>query len=174
MTWSSLRHALLLCILAAPIAAQACSVTHIPSGVELVTNADVVIRARAVDYKTPPANPNIWTTGVPDSVVSFQVLETIRGETPLNLALRGYLTQRDDFNDQKPPYTFVRPGGRSGSCFANSYRQGAEYLLFLKRSNVPVELTVNWAALAPVNEQLHDIDDPWLIWVRTQAEQLRK
>jgi hypothetical protein len=173
MTWSTFRDSLLLSILAMPIAAEACSVSHIPSGIELVTNADVVIRARAVDYKTPPANPSIWTTGVPDSVVSFQVLETIRGETPLNLPLHGYLTQRDDFNDQKPPYTFVRPGGRSGSCFANSYRQGTEYLLFLKRSNASGALTVNWAALAPVNEQLHDINDPWLIWVRTQAKQVR-
>lgn len=174
MTLSRFRYSLLFSILAMPMIAEACSVSHIPSGVELVTNADVVIRARAVEYKTPPANPNLWTTGVPDSVVSFQVLETIRGETPLSLALPGYLTQRDDFNDQKPPYTLVRPGGRSGSCFANSYRQGTEYLLFLKRSDASGELTVNWAALAPVNEQLHDAKDPWLIWVRRQAEQLRK
>ena len=173
MTWSTFRNSLLFSILAMSIAAEACQVSHIPGGVELLTNADVVVRARAVEYKTPPADPNIWTTGVPDSVVSFQVLETIRGETPLNLALRGYLTQRDDFNDQKPPYTFVRPGGRGGSCFANSYRQGTEYLLFLKKSNASGELTINWAALAPVNEQLHDANDPWLIWVRRQAEQPR-
>jgi hypothetical protein len=172
MTWSTFRNSLLFSILAMPMAAEACSVSHIPSGVELVTNADVAVRARAVEYKTPPANPNIWMTGVPDSVVSFQVLETIRGETPLNLALHGYLTQRD-FNDQKPPCTFVRPGGRGGSCFANSYQQGTEYLLFLKKSNASGELTINWAALAPVNEQLHDANGPWLIWVRRQAEQLR-
>ena len=159
MTWSTFRNSLLFCILGMPMIAAACYVSHIPSGVELVTNADVVIRARAVEYKTPPANATLWTTGVPDSVVSFQVLETIRGQSSLNLALHGYLTQRDDFNDQKPPYTFVRPGGRSGSCFANSYRQGTEYLLFLKRSNASGELTVNWAALAPVNEQLHDAND---------------
>ncbi len=174
MTRSTFRNCLLLSILAMPMTAEACSVSHIPSGLELVTNADVVIRVRAVEYKTPPANPNIWTTGVPDSLVSFEVLETVRGETPLKLALHGYLTQRDDFNDQKAPYTFVRPGGRGGSCFANSYRQGAEYLLFLRKSNVSGELTVNWAALAPVNEQLHDVDNPWLIWVRARAEQLRK
>jgi hypothetical protein len=173
MTWPTFRNSLLFSILAMPIAAEACQVSHIPNGVELITNADVVIRARAIEYKTPPANSNIWTTGIPDSVVSFQVLETIRGEAPLNLALHGYLTQGDDFNDQKPPYTFVRPGGRGGSCFANSYRQGTEYLLFLKKSAASGELTVNWAALAPVNEQLHDANDPWLIWVRGQAEQLR-
>jgi hypothetical protein len=30
--------------------------------------------------------------------------------------------------------------------------------------------TVNWYALAPVNEQLHSINDPWLLWVREQAK----
>lgn len=31
---------------------------------------------------------------------------------------------------------------------------------------------MNWAALAPVNEQLHDIDDPRLLWVREKARAL--
>ncbi len=168
------RNVLLLSLLAVPVTAEACRVSHIASGLELVTDADVVIRARALEYKTEPANPHLWTTGVPDSLVSFQVPETVRGETPQKLALHGYFTQRDDFNDQKAPYTFVRPGGRGGSCFANSHRQGAEYLLFLKREKASGELTVNWAALAPVNEQLHAFDDPWLIWVRAQAAQLQK
>jgi hypothetical protein len=63
---------------------------------------------------------------------------------------------------------FVRPGGRAGSCFANSYRRDAEYLLFLKKLKGG-EFTVNWAALAPVNEQIRSAEDPWLIWVREQA-----
>jgi hypothetical protein len=45
-------------------------------------------------------------------------------------------------------------------CFANSYRQGTEYLLFLKKSNASGELTIYWAALPPVNEQLHDAKRP--------------
>jgi hypothetical protein len=89
------------------------------------------------------------------------------------LVLPGYLVQRDDFNDKPAPYTFVRPGGRAGSCFANSYRQTAQYLLFLKKTKSG-ELTVNWAALAPVNEQLHSSEDHWLIWVRQQAHQSQK
>jgi hypothetical protein len=134
----------------------------------------LIIRVKAVEYAMPPADPKIWTTGVPDSIVEFQVLEVIRGDASSEVTLHGYLNELDDFNDQKPPYTFVRPGGRGGSCFANSYRQGAEYLLFLKRSAATRELTVNWAALAPVNEQLRSIDDPWLLWVREQAKQLSK
>src|SRR4029077_5286484 len=31
--------------------------------------------------------------------------------------------------------------------------------------------TVNWYPLAPVNEQIHSADDPWLLWVRRQAKE---
>ena len=110
---------------------------------------------------------------MPDSKVRFEELEVIRGVEASELVLPGYLVQKDDFNDQQAPYTFVRPGGRAGSCFANSYRQGAEYLLFLKKTNSG-DLTINWAALAPVNEELHSSEDAWLIWVREQARKLEK
>jgi hypothetical protein len=139
---------------------------YIPTGVELVKNADVILRVKAVENATPPLDTRTWTTGVPDSLVKFQILEVIEGDAPSGLTLHGYLNQVDDFNDQKPPYTFFRPGARSGSCFANSYRKGAEYLLFLKKFTISPDLTVNWAALAPVNEQLHSGNDPWLLWVR--------
>ncbi len=151
-----------------PATGWACSVTGIISNVDLVRSADAIIRAKAIEYATPPSNPNLWTTGVPDSRVRFKELEVIRGTHASDLVLPGYLVQRDDFNDQQPPYTFVRPGGRAGSCFANSYRQGAEYLLFVKKTK-DGDLTVNWAALAPVNEQLHSSEDAWLLWVREQA-----
>jgi hypothetical protein len=29
--------------------------------------------------------------------------------------------------------------------------------------------TADWYALAPTNEQLHSVDDPWLKWMRTQV-----
>ncbi len=149
-----------------------CSVTGIISNVDMVTRADAVVRARAVEYTSPPSDPRIWTTGVPDSRVRFKVIELIRGQVTSDLILPGYLVHTDDFNDQRPPYTFVRPGGRSGSCFANSYRDDAQFLLFLRKTK-DGEFTVNWAALAPVNEQLHSADDPWLLWVREQAQKAK-
>ena len=152
--------------------AHACSVSGILSNVDLVKDADAVVRARAVGYAKPPGDPGVWTTGVPDSKVRFQVIETVRGQAVAEVVLPGYLVATDDFNDKPSPYTFVRPGGRSGSCFANSYRTDAQYLLFLKKTKAG-DLTVNWAALAPVNEQLHSADDPWLVWVREQAEKLK-
>ncbi len=153
--------------------AWACSVVQITSNIELVQQADSVIRAKAMEYAKAPSDPNSWTTGVPDSEVRFDQMELIRGADASRLVLPGYLVQQDDFNDQQAPYSFVRPGGRAGSCFANSYRKGAEYVLFLKRTKTGA-FTVNWAALAPVNEQLNSSNDAWLIWVRAQARKMEK
>jgi hypothetical protein len=83
--------------------------------------------------------------------------------------LPGYLTNRDDFNDHPPPYNFVRPNGRSGSCFANSYRLRGQFLMLLKKTSSGT-LTVDWYALGPVNEQLRSADDPWLLSVREQVK----
>ncbi len=80
-----------------------------------------------------------------------------------------YLSDRDDFNDHVPPYRFVRPNGRHGSCYANTYRLGAQFLLILKKK-ASGEFTVNWSGLGPVNAQLHSSSDPWLLWVREQAK----
>jgi len=139
------------------------------SSVEMVNQADVIVRAIAEKYDVAPKNPNLVTTGVPDSTVLFHVLEVIRGHARTDLTLPGYLSDKDDFNDHPSPYNFVRPGGRAGSCIANTYRSGAQFLLLLKKEQSG-ELTANWYALGPVNEQLHSTNDPWLLWVRSEAQ----
>lgn len=138
--------------------------------VEIVKQADAIVRGKAVEYSVGPTNSNVFTTGEPDSTIRFEVLEVIRGSISGQLILPGYLVDRDDFNDHAPPYKFVRPNGRGGSCFANSYRRGGQFLLLLKK-NSSEKFTVNWYALGPVNEQLHSADDPWLLWVREQAKE---
>ena len=150
----------------------ACSAMLTPNPV-LIGNADAIVRVEVLGYTTPPANTGFRDTGVPDSTVRFKVIEVLRGLDISDLVLPGYVVQKDDFNDLPSPYTFVRPGGRGGSYYANSYRDSAQYLLFLKRIGTG-ELSVKWAPLAPVNEQLHSSEDPWLIWVRQQVEQLQK
>lgn len=142
------------------------------SDVEMVKESDVIVRAIAERYDARPKNPNAITTGIPDSTVHFHVLEVIRGDARTDLTLPGYLSDKDDFNDRPSPYDSVRPGGRAGSCFANTYRSGAEFLLLLKKEQSG-ELTVNWYALGPVNEQLHSTDDPWLLWVRAEAQKAK-
>jgi hypothetical protein len=151
-----------------PFCAVPCTRGSPVSSSAMVRQADVIARVVALEYAMPPSNPNVWTTGVPDSTIRFHVEEVIRGDWQPDLVLPGYLVDRDDFNDHPSPYNFVRPGGRRGSCFANSYRKGAQFLLFLKKKQSG-ELTVNWYALGPVNEQLHSDNDPWLLWVREQA-----
>jgi hypothetical protein len=152
--------------------AYPCTIGGGISNLKLVRDADMIVRAFAVEYASPPSNPQIWTTGVPDSKIRFKVIESISGPAVSDVALPGYLVDRDDFNDKPSPYTFVRPGGRSGSCFANWYRSGGQFLLFLKKTKAG-DLTVNWYALAPVNEQLHSDNDPWLLWVREQAQRAK-
>lgn len=154
------------------IEGRTCSVTGIISNIDMVRTADSVVRARAIEYTNPPRDPGIRTTGMTDSRIRFKVIETVRGEPIPDLVLPGYLVSTDDFNDQRPPYTFVRPGGRSGTCFANSYRVDSEFLLFLKKTKAG-NFVLNWAPLSPVNEQLHSGDDPWLAWVRREAEKLK-
>ncbi len=154
-------------LMAVPQVIFACSITKPVSNTDVVRDAEVIVRAKAVEYARPPANPKIWTTGVPDSQVRFKILEVIRGPRLSTVELPGYLSDVDDFNDHDAPYTFVRPGGRSGSCFANTYRTGAEFLLLMKSASGGY--TVNWYALGPVNEQLHSDEDPWLLWVRKES-----
>jgi hypothetical protein len=144
-----------------------CQRTHRVSPEEMVLKADVIVRARAERLVHPASIPH---SSDPDSTVQFKVLETIRGEMPSDhFELRGALVNADDFNDMESPYNFVRPDGRKGSCYATSYRAGAQFLLMLKKAERG--FTVEWYPLGPTNEQLHSTDDPWLIWVRAQARQ---
>jgi hypothetical protein len=150
-----------------------CSIAGEISNVWLVNAADSIIRATAVEYAAPPREPRIWSTRVPDSRIRFNVIEMIRGPVVSQFTLPGYLEDTDDFNDQRPPYTFGRQGNPGGTCSAHSYRSGGQFLLFLKKTGAG-ELTVNWYAMAPVNEQLHSDNDPWLLWVREQAQRAVK
>ena len=151
----------------------ACSISGKVDVPSVCKSADFIVRALAVKYDKEPENNNLWTSGIPDSKVKFETEEILKGDsTPGIIMLNGYLNDKDDFNDHPIPYNFVRPGGRAGSCFANTYKQGAQYLLFLKRSNevkwpaVTTPFTVDISALAPVNEQLHSESDPWIFYIK--------
>jgi hypothetical protein len=169
----------LLWIVSGAVPALSCSIVKPPDPVVMVRQADLILRVTAVEYSGQGPGTT-WTTGVPVSDVRFAVEEIVKGiyEKP-TIILPGYLSERDDWHDQTPPYTFVRPGGRSGSCFANTYRKGGQFLLVLKKLNsVSLGLagrpadgyTVNWYALGPVNEQLRSANDPWVQWVREQIK----
>ncbi|CAF1501165.1 unnamed protein product [Didymodactylos carnosus] len=156
------------------VVVQACSVIRMSPPEELVAKADVIVRANAASYEKEPAEAG-YSTGFPTSIVKFEVKETLKGK---NIAVEpllifGYLNNDDDYNDHPSPYTFVRRNGRGGSCFASTYKKGADFLLFLARKESG-ELTPYWSALAPVNEQLRPVNDEWLRWVKNQLGALRK
>jgi len=155
-------------ILVFPSTVQACRAPR-PSPQAVVSGAEFIIRATATKYVKAP-DGNLRQLNEPgDAKIEFKVEEILKGEAePSTISLNGYLTDRDDFNDMAVPYNFVRPGGRGGSCSAYEYKQGAAFLLFLKK--IDGKLTVRWYALAPTNEQLHSADDPWLAWVREQLK----
>lgn len=148
---------------------KACSRSRPFSFEELFGGAQIIVRATAVRYETSPGDSNITTTGAPGSTVEFKIEEKLRGAADLSdsIALNGYLTDKDDYNELPVPYHFVRPNGRRGSCFANAYKKGAQFLLFLKKTDGD-GYTPNFSALGPVNEQLRSDDDAWLVWVRNR------
>jgi hypothetical protein len=161
--------------------ASACSRLGEISNVAMVREANVIVRAIAQEYAVPPRAPEKLTGNslyptkrgsdtrrIVVPTIRFRVLETIRGTVGSEVILPGVLVDTDDFNDRPVPYALVRKSG-GGSCFANSYRSGAQFLLLLKTTDAG-ELTANWYALGPVNEQLHADDDPWILWVRKQAQ----
>lgn len=152
-------------VLAAVVASpsSACSVAGSISGATMFSQAEMIVRAKAVEYAVRPAR-NV------QGKIRFQIVETIRGTAGTELVLPGELVDADDWNEWLVPYDFVRRMGRGGNCYASYYRDGGDFLLFLKKTNDGT-LTTEWYPLGPVNEQLRSDTDPWLLWTKDQERQ---
>jgi len=156
-------------LLVAVPSAWPCSVlvSKLTAAVELVQQAEVIVKARADGLSAQQGRPDGLVAIT--TQVEFSVLAVLKGPLPATrIAFNGWLAARDEPNGRSVPYPSVRPSGLAGSCFAVGYRKGAEYLLFLKKSAPADKLTPYWAPLAPSNEQLFGRDDPWEAWVRGQ------
>lgn len=139
--------------------------TFRPSTIGMIETAETIVRVEADKYVEEPKGNIRFLNEPSDATINFKVKETLKGDSvPSEIILNGYLSDEDDFNEREIPYDFVRRGGRGGSCSAYQYKQGAEFLLFLKK--IEGKYTVRWYALAPVNEQLHSSNDEWITWVR--------
>jgi hypothetical protein len=156
--------------------AHACSGIN-GTPVSWVQEADVIVLVRAAEQLGTPfigdarqISQQMTAYGREFGTdVRFDVLDVLKGTlTEKSLRVEGFLVDRDDPNDRPAPYDFVRPEGRGGDCFAHSYKQSADYLLFLQRRNG--QLTPYWASMAAINEQVFGDDDKWLAWVRTQIQ----
>jgi hypothetical protein len=140
----------------------ACSPRKIDPPQKLVLSADGIYHVRAGNQLSgpPPASrmPQPW----PNAQVKFQVLSVLKGKPRSMIQIPANLVPKLDPNDRPVPYDFVRPGGRRGNCYAVTFKQGQEYLLFLKGD------TPYWSPLAPTTEQVIGTTDPWLIWVKRE------
>lgn len=114
----------------------------------------------------------VSTVGVRARVVgpgiTLRVLEVLKGsyDRP-SLTVAGQIRDYRSDPGRRPPYEQIDCVGRvlgCGSCFAQSYKDGAEYLLLLKGG------TPYWAPLSPTNEGVSGADDPWVVWVRRHLE----
>lgn len=134
----------------------------------LVADAAAIVRVRVV----APADSAAATREV-----RVTVLEDLKSPTaqrvPRTFAVRGALVARDDYNPLPVPYAQVRRAGLRGTCFAEEYRAGAEYLLLLAQPT-PGQWTPYWAPLMPTTEQIHGADDAWVAWVRAQLAAVKR
>ena len=130
----------------------------------LVADAAVIVRARTVTRDGASASARSSAPGG----VRFERIELLKAADsvpPIFAVNPGALVDLDEFNAHSVPYPVVRRSGLAGTCFATTYRRGAEYLLFMNRG-ADGSLTPYWAPLMPTNEQLRGPTDPWLLWVR--------
>jgi hypothetical protein len=157
--------------------ASPCSVTRIPTAAELVRDAQVIVRARAERVASEPGRPGPLAAS--PGQVEFRILSVLKGSLgDSHVTFSGTLVARDERNDGDVPYAHARSSADS-SCFALHYREGGEYLLFLKRAGdavyaQPQRLTPYWAPLAPTNEQLFGRDDKWERWTREELRRQRR
>jgi hypothetical protein len=123
----------------------------------IVEQAEVIVRVEATSFE-PQGH---WSKDIRYGLIHFKVKEVLKGELKKDtVALEGTIDIYDGPNDRPPPYDLVRPGGRRGSCHAEDYKLGTEFLLFLKSS------TVYWAPLSATNEEVSGPNDPWVWWVK--------
>ena len=148
--------ALVVSVAGAP-AVHACTAMLKPAD-QVIREAEVILLVRAME----PA-PWMRTSG---GMVVLRALDLLKGsyDRPF-VTVPGQIRDYRSDPARRPPYDQIDCVGRvpgCGSCFAQSYREGARYLLLLKGG------TPYWAPLSPTNEEVSGPDDPWVVWVKRQ------
>ena len=107
------------------VPAWPCSVASLASAEKLIRETEVIVRARAEGVSSTPGVAGVMAAS--GTQVRFTVLDVLKGGLPSSIVeFNGRLTDRDDPNEHPVPYSFIRPAGRGGNCFALIYRAGAE------------------------------------------------
>ena len=145
----------LVCSVADVRAVHACTALLKPID-QVIRESETVVRARVV-----ASDPRMRTD---PGRITLRVLEVLKGSYDrLFVTVTGQIRDYPSDPARRPPYDQIDCVGRvpgCGSCFAQSYKDGAQYLLLLKGG------TPYWAPLSPTNEEVFGTDDPWVAWVR--------
>jgi len=132
-----------------------------------IQDAEVIVRVTALDEL--PGTRELSGKEIYWPRVRFQIDEIYKGALPADtLSLQGALVEGDDFNTGTVPYRIVRPSGQRGSCYTNEYTLAGQYLILLK--DYGRGLQIAGGPLAPINEQIHGLEDPWVEWVRERIQ----
>ncbi|KLE34132.1 hypothetical protein [Aurantiacibacter luteus] len=157
--------ALLLGLAASP--ASACSVVstyRVPTNLELVEQADVIVLGRVDGQRVTGEQP--W-----DVALIVEPIEALQGELPESPLLLAEMTiAADDFVTLSNPYEVqhAHPEAGSGSCTRYTFPAGSTVLFFLEREGDG--LRPLGAPFARSSEDVLTSDAPWLRLVRFYAE----
>jgi hypothetical protein len=140
------------------IDSSACAVPHVATASEITDGADTILLVKVANEKIERVSP-----------ITMDVLEVLKGDFKRKTAaVEGETARYHGPNDHPAPYDFVRPGGRFGNCFAEDYKAGGQFLLFLRNGEV------HWSPLAATNEEVSGSKDPWVVWVKKHLTETPK
>lgn len=153
-------------LLAAPLPALACSVApgyRVPTNVELVADADLILLATVTDGDLAP-------DAIPEQRITVEPIAAIKGELPASpLAMPGWIASGAEAMLSNPyELKDAHPQSLAGTCNRMSFPRGSRVLFFLKWEGD------HWrAAGGPFSRWAEDVltdDAPWLQVVRLYAE----
>ena len=153
-------------LLAAPLPAIACSVApgyRVPTNVELVADADLILLATVTDSALAP-------DAIPEQRITVEPIAAIKGELPAGpLAMPGWIATGADAMLSNPyELKDAHPQSLAGACNRMGFPRGSRVLFFLMWEGD------HWrAAGGPFSRWAEDVltdDAPWLQVVRLYAE----
>jgi hypothetical protein len=152
--------------LTVPLPAIACSVApgyRVPTNVELVADADLILLATVTDGNLAP-------DAIPEQRITVEPIAAIKGELPAApLAMPGWIASGAEAVLSNPyELKDAHPQSLAGACNRMSFPRGSRVLFFLKWESD------HWrAAGGPFSRWAEDVltdDAPWLQVVRLYAE----
>ena len=147
----------------APVPAAACSVVsgyRVPTNIELVAEADLVVLARVVGAGVAPPGRHY------DNRVWLQPIRAIKGRAPARLQAYGHLTRfmpgrEEPYPLMVTPLDRAHPSAGWGACLRQAYRKGGLVVAMFRKQGAGFVQTG-----APFSRAIEDVSGPDGLWVR--------